>query len=495
MTILDSYVMGLWAREVKKRVSILGGPFVVWDLDKSLSHQPQLKPQYQHQYQPRSRPCFLFAKKTWKEGLNHSFDGCVYSELMRYLNDQVQEKSPEAISVLKLTKNGFQSPENETGQKQTGEQSTSVQDGLQSTEEKVLEQKRDKTPSIPKGIQTEKSDSPEKEVEKFPQNQKKTPRAQQCTPIQQQLIQESLFDETESFEEKLRRLDNMIKDCNPFDATKMITAQYMAGSIKNGYGDLRVDRYLGLGYLLVNTGRPTEAPKIFDALLSVFPTVMAGYLGRGTAYAMQSKYVEALKDFTIVIQLSPKCVDAYKRRGQVCIALGLLEQAKDDYITAGSIQPDADIYNQRGLVYYQLKNYKRALEDFNHLLTYKEGQVANTHNSIGLCYYNMGQCDKAIEAYKKAVSMEENYKQAHAHIGQAYKDWGKFELSMAAYERALKLDPTYGDAYYLRGLTLFHVGKHFEASKEEVLSFSRDYLLPSLSTSNRAYHFPPIIHL
>ena len=50
------------------------------------------------------------------------------------------------------------------------------------------------------------------------------------------------------------------------------------------------------------------------------------YNGRGSAFAMQQQYKEAVRDFSAAIRLRPGAGDSYKRRGQVYGATGTVRE-------------------------------------------------------------------------------------------------------------------------------------------------------------------------
>jgi len=103
----------------------------------------------------------------------------------------------------------------------------------------------------------------------------------------------------------------------------------------------------------VNTGNFTRGIELFNELLETEPNLIAGYLGRGTAYALQGSLASAIRDFSQAITIDPNCVDAWKRRGQARAAKGFDNDAIFDLTKASLLQPDHEVFHQRGLVYYK----------------------------------------------------------------------------------------------------------------------------------------------
>ena len=61
---------------------------------------------------------------------------------------------------------------------------------------------------------------------------------------------------------------------------------------------------------------------------------------------------------------------------------------------------------------------------------------------------HLGQHDKAIKCYKKALAIKPDYSEAHNNLGIAYQQLGQINDSINQYEKALAINPDYSDAYY-----------------------------------------------
>jgi tetratricopeptide (TPR) repeat protein len=56
--------------------------------------------------------------------------------------------------------------------------------------------------------------------------------------------------------------------------------------------------------------------------------------------------------------------------------------------------------------------------------------------------------DKALPKLKKAIKINENYKEAYINLGNTFRGLGTIDSSFKAFESALKIDPNYGLAYF-----------------------------------------------
>uniref|UniRef100_A0A6B2KYK7 Uncharacterized protein n=1 Tax=Arcella intermedia TaxID=1963864 RepID=A0A6B2KYK7_9EUKA len=243
--------------------------------------------------------------------------------------------------------------------------------------------------------------------------------------------------------------------------------------IQYGFGNPKVDNFIAYGYYLVNSGQLKEGIKAFDAMLTIYPKLVAGRVGRGTAHALSYQFTQAVIDFTFAIELEPKCADAYKRRGQCLAARGDEALALNDFSKALELSPDLDTHFQRAQVYYKLKNWNKAIADFKSMIEF-DSKNPNTWNYLGLCYDSIGDCNSSVNAHLKAIELKPDFKESHCNLGYTYRNWGKLGLAFKSFDKALEIDPSYSKAYHLRGFSYFAVGEHFKSISDMAKSAEID---------------------
>ena len=94
-------------------------------------------------------------------------------------------------------------------------------------------------------------------------------------------------------------------------------------------------------------------------------------------------------------------------------------------------------YNNRGIAYAGLGNYRQAIEDFS-----REIEImgrANAYYNRGHAYYDLGNYRKAIEDYNKAIEIKPDYEDAYINRGAAYARLGDINLSINDFKIAAKL--------------------------------------------------------
>ena len=105
----------------------------------------------------------------------------------------------------------------------------------------------------------------------------------------------------------------------------------------------------------------------------------------------------------------------------------------------------------------------------------KESKLFNIN---GACYAAIGDLEKAIDSYKKAISLNPNYAQAHFNLGNTYQDLCQFNDSISSYQHAISLNPDYHEAHNNLGGSLLDVSRVDDAIKsyKKAVKLKPDYI-------------------
>lgn len=97
---------------------------------------------------------------------------------------------------------------------------------------------------------------------------------------------------------------------------------------------------------------------------------------------------------------------------------------------------------------------KKAIEYLNNAIKlqtdYTDAYIA--YNNRGVAYDDLGQYQRAIEDYNKAIRLKPNNADAYYNRGLAYKELGQYPRAIRDFDQAIRLKPDYADAYYNRGV-------------------------------------------
>jgi tetratricopeptide (TPR) repeat protein len=74
--------------------------------------------------------------------------------------------------------------------------------------------------------------------------------------------------------------------------------------------------------------------------------------------------------------------------------------------------------------------------------------VAQFHYNLGKVYGHLGDIEKEIKCYQRAIKRDTNYAPPVFSLGCLYFKIGKYENSKLCFERVIELDPNLPQAYW-----------------------------------------------
>lgn len=90
-------------------------------------------------------------------------------------------------------------------------------------------------------------------------------------------------------------------------------------------------------------------------------------------------------------------------------------------------------------------------------------QTAEEWFNKGDLLLNLGENIEAIDAYNKAIELNQSYVVAWSHRGNALLNLSEYQESLKCYNKAIEIDPQYPNAWNNKGAALERLGKYDEA--------------------------------
>ena len=112
------------------------------------------------------------------------------------------------------------------------------------------------------------------------------------------------------------------------------------------------------------------------------------------------------------------------------------------------------------------KDFKNSIKAYSISLELNEHAYA--YNNRGNVYTELGEYKRAIEDYDKAIELNPNLAQPYFNRGNAYAKLGEYERAIEDYNKAIKLNPDDAEAYINRGLVYAILGEH-DRAREDIL--------------------------
>ncbi|MFH0860557.1 MAG: AAA family ATPase [Candidatus Altiarchaeota archaeon] len=102
-------------------------------------------------------------------------------------------------------------------------------------------------------------------------------------------------------------------------------------------------------------------------------------------------------------------------------------------------------YHNLGNDYYKLGEFDKAVEHYNKAIELKP-DLLETYFNRGLAYTRKQMYDKAIEDINKVIELNSNLAEAFYTRGLVYEYKGEYDRAITDYDKALQIDPKYSKA-------------------------------------------------
>jgi len=122
-------------------------------------------------------------------------------------------------------------------------------------------------------------------------------------------------------------------------------------------------------------------------------------------------------------------------------------------------------YNNIGNLYSRTGRLDEAIVEFKKALSI-DPYFAEAHNNLGIVYRKKGLIKEAMDELNKALKIKPDYTLAHYTLGLAYEELNRLDESIFEYKKVLAIDPDYAEAYNKLGLIYEKKGMLDEAIEE-----------------------------
>ena len=158
-----------------------------------------------------------------------------------------------------------------------------------------------------------------------------------------------------------------------------------------------------------------------------------------------------LAKLNAAIDQYPKRADAYLYRGLIWQQMGERTRAMQDFDTAIILNPKvADGYAHRAIVWQELGKLENAVTDFSTAIKLDPGDASN-FVLRGTARHSLGEIDLAIKDWSEAIRLDP--KQAETYMQRALA-WGmkdEFEKALKDCAAALRINPRLRPVWQLQG--------------------------------------------
>ena len=204
-------------------------------------------------------------------------------------------------------------------------------------------------------------------------------------------------------------MDNCVQDNSSAIAIRACTLVLASASLSPAE---RVRIYMRRSMAWIIEEEPSAAVEDYSHVLEIEPKNLDALKGRARASALAGDHATAVAGWTQVIADLPANDAAYRGRGASQLALGNHDEALADYTKSLEINPkDVKAYIGRANVYDALKDRQKALKEFD-----------------------------------SAIAVDPNFIRVYWVRGEMADSWGEKDIAIASYVKVLALNGVYEDA-------------------------------------------------
>lgn len=143
------------------------------------------------------------------------------------------------------------------------------------------------------------------------------------------------------------------------------------------------------------------------------------------------------------------------------------QQAFVEFRRAYDLNPDdREVLNAIGIIYLLYFDDTAKAVDFFEKAVKADPNYSEAYNNLGFAYEKLGQFDKAIPFYKKAVAnlLYSTPEKAYISMGNSYYRLGKYEDAISSYKNAVNRAPELSLPYMRMALCYNAMGRYGDAS-------------------------------
>ncbi|MFH0790255.1 MAG: tetratricopeptide repeat protein [Candidatus Omnitrophota bacterium] len=201
-----------------------------------------------------------------------------------------------------------------------------------------------------------------------------------------------------------------------------------------------------------------NAVKAYEKVLEIDPEDKTAHFGLAEAYRYKRLFDEAIIEYEKVIKAEPNNIlanyrlgECYSERGWpadeaiVCLerTISLSQQGK--LLSAVSLD---EVYYKLGEAYYDNSDYDKAQDAYKKAIVVND-QNFQAHFSLGRFYSDEHEnmTDMAIAEFQKAVSIQPRHEDSYLYLGSAYYNQKQFNKAIRAFKKVLEINPDNAGAY------------------------------------------------
>ncbi len=217
------------------------------------------------------------------------------------------------------------------------------------------------------------------------------------------------------------------------------------------------DVYLSRGLLFLNKKNFDDGIKDFNKLIEIDPFNSFGYLYKGLGKELKGLYKDALTDFNKAILLdsisnkTTKYLDYYAELG---IFMQMLEKLNPESFALNKLNPET--YARRGRDYFDMKEYKSAIKDFDRAIEI-DSEFSYAYFNRGLAKISSSDLQGALKDYSTVIRLDHDNAIAYYCRATLKDSLCDYNGAIDDYNQVARINPNNVFNYFNRAITWQHL--------------------------------------
>ncbi|GAB3533363.1 hypothetical protein GCM10027443_18730 [Pontibacter brevis] len=205
--------------------------------------------------------------------------------------------------------------------------------------------------------------------------------------------------------------------------------------------------YVLLGDLYLQQKNYEQARIFLNKAQELSPDDEFAFYYKGRVLEETGDSARAIQHYRNALQRAPGFVEAQRDLSGLLIARGDFPAAKPYLASALKVAPaDGLLWYYKGLAYKAEQKPDSALQAFNKAVSIND-TIQGAHYWLGIQQHALGNNEAAIAHLLKAAESYRGKPKFMTTLASAYERTGQYGLSLAAYQRLVEAEPTYTYAY------------------------------------------------
>ena len=213
----------------------------------------------------------------------------------------------------------------------------------------------------------------------------------------------------------------------------------------------------------------------------------------GNKYLSERKLELAISEYRKAIEIAPDSHEVYNNLGLACLFNKQYQQAIFSLNRALELNPNySDAHNNLGMVYNVIGNQEKAIEEFSRALVNSNYRFRqNAYFNLGNIALNRENYDEAIFYFSKAIETDNNMAAAYDRLAFSFEKMGRTNEALENYRKALQIQPVMIETNYNLALLYFKLNRD---EKAKYHFYQVKTLAPDTELGQKAEEFIKIIN-